>query len=565
MQYNEFTDETLVSLTLLGDNTAFETLVLRHRKAVNASAYSITRDVHMAEDIMQDTFVSAWVRLNTLRESGKFAPWACNIARNKAKTLVVRRKEEVSFGREHWSAGDNIEDLIFPENNEQLQASLESLSDPLRDVIRLHYYEDASIEEIGARLNIPAGTVKRRLHDGRKKIRKDLGHMENSTDIIAKSILDKIENIRGWHRKEIFETDYKDTLAAIDKMKETAEKYYYMAEVMEKGYRKGHWWLPEKTNEDITNKIEETALKGKNYTVLDTAWRREIKNSIGEPDFENMRGYRAREREYLQNTMIPQASEANIPDKLAWAWLQLGNEFYRMGDIEAGDMACGKTMEILPKHHQWYASAMSDIRFQRLLEGRDVSRLTVVSGVQSLRNQNGKLTTQPSHVFKAGREGGSFFTSFWLTSDITRCKGVFFDSSLKVGESIKCRESWGVVSLTYAAANAKIETSCGLFENCALWVTEAIYGKWSAYYKPGIGLVYIEVDDAKGKSIYSLKKYHIARGENQLFPLYEGNAWEYDTGHNPKLEIDVCKMEVVSGNGTDANLVCEIIIYRKES
>ena len=72
MNYHVITDETLVSLTILQDKRAFEELVLRYQKAVTISVYSIIKDASLAEDAIQDTFVSAWMKLNTLKEPQKF-------------------------------------------------------------------------------------------------------------------------------------------------------------------------------------------------------------------------------------------------------------------------------------------------------------------------------------------------------------------------------------------------------------------------------------------------------------------------------------------------------------
>ncbi|MCL2160053.1 MAG: RNA polymerase sigma factor, partial [Oscillospiraceae bacterium] len=83
-KYFDLSDETLVSLTLLGNNEALESLIIRYQKIVASSAYSITKNYHLAEDIMQDSFLTAWKKLNTLREPGKFGAWICNIAKNKA-------------------------------------------------------------------------------------------------------------------------------------------------------------------------------------------------------------------------------------------------------------------------------------------------------------------------------------------------------------------------------------------------------------------------------------------------------------------------------------------------
>ena len=60
LQYQNQNSETLVLLTLAGDQRAYEYLVLRYQNAVKASAALITKNAFMAEDVAQDAFVTAW-------------------------------------------------------------------------------------------------------------------------------------------------------------------------------------------------------------------------------------------------------------------------------------------------------------------------------------------------------------------------------------------------------------------------------------------------------------------------------------------------------------------------
>ena len=68
MLYQNQNDETLVMLTLAGEEKAYEALVVRYERAVILSAASVTRNEFMAEDAAQDAFVTAWMKLNTLQK-----------------------------------------------------------------------------------------------------------------------------------------------------------------------------------------------------------------------------------------------------------------------------------------------------------------------------------------------------------------------------------------------------------------------------------------------------------------------------------------------------------------
>jgi len=77
-------------LTLAGEQRAYEVLVVRYQKAVISAAFSVTRSNFVAEDAAQDAFVTAWMKLNTLQDPQKFAPWTCRIAKNCAANMLAR-------------------------------------------------------------------------------------------------------------------------------------------------------------------------------------------------------------------------------------------------------------------------------------------------------------------------------------------------------------------------------------------------------------------------------------------------------------------------------------------
>ncbi|MGN1445067.1 MAG: RNA polymerase sigma factor, partial [Eubacteriales bacterium] len=88
-KYMDAEDDTLVERTLLGDGDAYEALVLRHEKAVKGTAFRVTGNQFSAEDAAQDAFVTAWMKLDSLRERERFGAWVCSIAKNCARNLVA--------------------------------------------------------------------------------------------------------------------------------------------------------------------------------------------------------------------------------------------------------------------------------------------------------------------------------------------------------------------------------------------------------------------------------------------------------------------------------------------
>ena len=176
-RYSEKNDGALVELTLLGDDRAFEELVIRHQKAVIGTAFKVTDNRYFAEDASQDAFVSAWINLDALRDGDKFGSWICAIARNRARNIVVQYNnpapsisleviEGIALASEDESGIDEligITSLNAQEKYDELHAAVDALSEKIREAVKLHYFEEMSVADIAERLSLPVGTVKWRL------------------------------------------------------------------------------------------------------------------------------------------------------------------------------------------------------------------------------------------------------------------------------------------------------------------------------------------------------------------------------------------------------------------
>ena len=208
MYYQYESDETLVMLTLAGEQSAYEVLVKRYQSAVVSSALSITKSRFMAEDAAQDAFVTAWMKLNTLQEPKKYGSWVCRISKNCALNMISRYRsflplDVVDNLNITADAAENPAELYaLSEERNEVAKTVDSLPEKVRQIIQLHYFEDLSIAEIADRMRISAGTVKWHLHDGRKRIRKELCAMnEKYSDTLVQRVMKKVEELKLWQVK----------------------------------------------------------------------------------------------------------------------------------------------------------------------------------------------------------------------------------------------------------------------------------------------------------------------------------------------------------------------------
>lgn len=168
---NQLADEELVKLYEIGNNQAFEILLLRYKSKVYTYIYLIVRSRELAEDIFQDTFIKAIATIQQGRyvETGKFLAWINRIAHNLIIDHFRRVKNENTFSADAVDydivnsaklSEKSIEDTM---SNEQVLADVVHLIDLLpasqQKVIRMRYFEDLSFKEIAEKTDVSINTA----------------------------------------------------------------------------------------------------------------------------------------------------------------------------------------------------------------------------------------------------------------------------------------------------------------------------------------------------------------------------------------------------------------------
>src|ERR1700677_2071869 len=167
-------DNRLMACVGAGDQAALRALYGRHNVKVFRFALRIVRDEAMAEDIVSDVFIDVWRKPANFEGRSEVSTWLLAITRNKAYSLL-RRKKEDGLDEEMVAAIEDVADnpevvLQKKSKGELLRACLSGLSREHREVIDLVYYHDKSIEEVALIVGIPEGTVKTRMFHARKKL-----------------------------------------------------------------------------------------------------------------------------------------------------------------------------------------------------------------------------------------------------------------------------------------------------------------------------------------------------------------------------------------------------------
>ena len=207
-------DVQLISKILGGDDTAFSTLVEKYQKGIHALVWRKIGDFHYAEEITQDTFLSAYKNLSTLKEPSQFAGWLYVIAnrlcinwnqRNKSKmqSLASTPMEKIERSSYNHHVLEQREAEATERRHRLVRNLLEKLPESERTVITLYYLGGMKSKEIGKFLGVSVHTVTSRLHRARKRLAQEeellvqevLGGVHISTGL-TQNIMRQVAEIR---------------------------------------------------------------------------------------------------------------------------------------------------------------------------------------------------------------------------------------------------------------------------------------------------------------------------------------------------------------------------------
>ncbi len=565
MPYRNLNDETLVMLTLAGEQSAYEVLVNRYQKAIIASAYSVTHNVFLAEDTAQDAFVTAWMKLDTLNEPEKYAAWVCRIAKNCGTNMLRQYRGFLSLDTvENCDIAD--EDSIDwqyerEEENAEIHKSISRLPEKVKTIIKLHYFEGLSVVEIADKLRISQGTVKSQLYDGRKKIRKELCAMnEKWNDTLVEKVMKKVAELKLWqfkNSKDGFETVYKDVLRDVEELPESGKKYHALADVLMHGW----WWLPGDKNDTLFAKIKEAAELGHNEDVMEFITTRE-RQQIPYYDHQGR-------IEFIRDKQIPYLEKAGFTKALARESFWLGYYYFRENKYCEGVEATEKTKELLLPSDPYYALALNTLWWEEKLNGefkeKNSKRYLIGCRADELRYSDSSL-----RYWKEEETGEGYLQS--VNRDIHRifrtaslCDGYFYNHNLAVGEYMTGSDGDGT-TLRFESDNEKVVTPAGVFDGCQLWITKnyAPYtgtSVYKVYYKDGIGIVKYIAVNCGTTDTRLLGKYHI-NGGTGLLPMQKDNEWEYVAEYNPKYMISKFSCRVIHADDESVMIASKDMIER---
>ena len=173
-------DEALVALAARSEQSALAELYDRFGRPAYGLALRILRDESLAEDAVQEAFLTLWrTSARFVPERGKASTWILTLVHRRAVDLVrreQRRRTEALPETEPAGEGGSAEDALWLRlERERVQAALARLPGPQREAIELAYYGGFTQSELAERLGQPLGTIKSRMFMGLARLRELLG------------------------------------------------------------------------------------------------------------------------------------------------------------------------------------------------------------------------------------------------------------------------------------------------------------------------------------------------------------------------------------------------------
>jgi RNA polymerase sigma factor (sigma-70 family) len=175
-------DTELVIRAQQGDEGAFASLAVAAGDRLHAVAHRILRDIELAEDATQQALLSIWRDLPQLRDPARFDAWSYR--------LLVRACYAEARQTRRWAPNLRLlpadeptaaDELVSVVDRDQLERGFRRLSIDHRAVVVMHHYLDLSLSEIADALDVPAGTVRSRLHYAMRGLRAAMAADARST------------------------------------------------------------------------------------------------------------------------------------------------------------------------------------------------------------------------------------------------------------------------------------------------------------------------------------------------------------------------------------------------
>ncbi len=176
-------DKDLISSYLAGNEKSFERLIDRYTKPIFGFIFRLVKDLGIAEDLTQETFLKVWKNFKKFNQEKNFRTWIFAIARNTVWDFLRKKKPilfaELELKEENFLKNNLVDEKFLPDKIihdaqaiEFLEEVLKKLSLPQQTILWLYFKEGFTLREISEILGESPNTVKSRYQRALKELKK---------------------------------------------------------------------------------------------------------------------------------------------------------------------------------------------------------------------------------------------------------------------------------------------------------------------------------------------------------------------------------------------------------
>lgn len=142
----------------------FEKLLVKNKYAVERFVHFRISDFEDAEDIIQETYIMAFQKFDSIDSVDCFKPWIVSIAKNKCNDYYRKHSKDIETAEYDLSLIPYNQNIFGRTEQSDVEEAMLNLNSNSRQILEMYYLAELPQAEIAKRLGIPVGTVKSRLH-----------------------------------------------------------------------------------------------------------------------------------------------------------------------------------------------------------------------------------------------------------------------------------------------------------------------------------------------------------------------------------------------------------------
>lgn len=170
MDNDELSDEEIIEKVRLGNREVYAVIIKRYQNKLLRYAVNLVRDENKAIDIVQESFIKAYINLKGFDIKKKFSSWIYRIVHNEAMNAAKKYQKEINLPDDiDFESDENIEkDFEQKEIVVKVERCLGEIPLLYSEPLSLYYIDEKSYEEISDILRLPMGTVATRINRAKK-------------------------------------------------------------------------------------------------------------------------------------------------------------------------------------------------------------------------------------------------------------------------------------------------------------------------------------------------------------------------------------------------------------